>query len=217
MNSVALQPGGDYNFKIVLKGRLPGHYHIHPFFNLKDAGQVMGPGVWLDIAGNADDFTNEVKTINGELVDMETYGLSNGIFWHVFWGVLATAWLLWWVRRPLFIARYRMLQAGMEDELVTPKDRLIGKAILIGVPVLVLAANAMTTNQYPNSHSFAGLSGPDSAAFCPGQCRCGRCRNLKSRIPGAGPRYDFHSKNQQSQRQADSNRRIYYRQCALPQ
>ena len=79
MNSVALQPGGDYNFKIVLKGRLPGHYHIHPFFNLKDAGQVMGPGVWLDIAGNADDFTNEVKTINGELVDMETYGLSNGI------------------------------------------------------------------------------------------------------------------------------------------
>jgi len=33
--------------------------------------------------------------------------------------------------------RYRMLQAGMEDELVTPKDRLIGKAILIGVPVLV--------------------------------------------------------------------------------
>ena len=151
MNSVALQPGGDYNFKIVLKGRLPGHYHIHPFFNLKDAGQVMGPGVWLDIAGNADDFTNEVKTINGELVDMETYGLSNGILWHVFWGVLATAWLLWWVRRPLFIARYRMLQAGMEDELVTPKDRLIGKAMLIGVPVLVLAANAMTTNQYPNT------------------------------------------------------------------
>ena len=44
-----------------------------------------------------------------------------------------------------------MLQAGMEDELVTPKDRLIGKAILIGVPVLVLAANAMTTNQYPNT------------------------------------------------------------------
>ena len=151
MNSVALQPGGDYNFKIVLKGRLPGRYHIHPFFNLQDAGQVMGPGVWLEIAGAPADFSNETKTINGELVDMETYGLGNGIFWHVFWGVLATAWLLWWVRRPLFIARYRMLQAGMEDELVTPKDRLIAKAVLIGVPVLVLAANAMTTNQYPNT------------------------------------------------------------------
>ena len=151
MNSVALQPGGDYTFKIVLKGRLPGRYHIHPFFNLKDAGQVMGPGVWLEIAGASANFTNSVKTINGELVDMETYGLSNGILWHIFWGVLATAWLLWWVRRPLFIARYRMLQAGMEDELVTLNDRLIGKAILIGVPVLVLAANMMTVNQYPNT------------------------------------------------------------------
>ncbi len=151
MNSVALQPGGDYNFKIVLKGRLPGRYHIHPFFNLKDAGQVMGPGVWLDIAGSPSDFSNQVKTINGELVDMETFGLGNGIFWHSFWGLLATAWLLWWVRRPLFIPRYRMLQAGLEDELVTSNDRLIAKGILIGVPVLVLAINAMTISRYPNT------------------------------------------------------------------
>jgi methane/ammonia monooxygenase subunit B len=150
-NSVALQPGGDYSFKIVLKGRLPGRYHIHPFFNLKDAGQVMGPGVWLEIAGNADDFRNEVKTINGEVIDMETYGLSNGIFWHIFWGALAAGWLLWWVRRPLFIARYRMLQAGLEDELVTKQDKLIGKVILIGVPLLVLGANWMTINQYPKA------------------------------------------------------------------
>lgn len=151
MNSVALQPGGDYDFKVVLKGRLPGHYHIHPFFNLKDAGQVMGPGAWLDIVGNPADFSNDIKVINGELINMETYGLGNGIFWHIFWGLLATAWLLWWVRRPLFIERYRMLEAGMEDELITRKDRLIAKVILVGVPVLVLTANAMTINQYPNT------------------------------------------------------------------
>jgi methane/ammonia monooxygenase subunit B len=151
MNSVALQLGGDYDFKIVLKGRLPGHYHIHPFFNLKDAGQVMGPGAWLDIVGNPADFSNDIKVINGELINMETYGLGNGIFWHIFWGLLATAWLLWWVRRPLFIERYRMLEAGMEDELITRKDRLIAKVILVGVPVLVLTANAMTIDNYPNT------------------------------------------------------------------
>lgn len=151
VNSVALQPGGDYSFKVVLKGRLPGRYHIHPFFNLKDAGQVMGPGVWLEVSGNADDFRNEVKTINGDVIDMETYGLSNGIFWHVFWGALATAWLLWWVRRPLFIPRYRMLQAGLEDELVTQQDKHIGKAILIGVPLFVLGANWMTISEYPKA------------------------------------------------------------------
>jgi methane/ammonia monooxygenase subunit B len=151
MNSVALQTGGDYDFKIVLKGRLPGHYHIHPFFNLKDAGQVMGPGEWLDIEGSPADFSNDIKVINGATIDMETYGLGNGILWHLFWGALATAWLLWWVRRPLFIVRYRMLQAGMEDELITRKDRLIAKVILVGVPVLVLTANAVTIDNYPNT------------------------------------------------------------------
>jgi methane/ammonia monooxygenase subunit B len=151
VNSVALQPGGDYSFKVVLKGRLPGRYHIHPFFNLKDAGQVMGPGVWLDVSGDASDFSNEAKTINGEAINMETYGLGNGVFWHVFWGALATAWLLWWVRRPLFIPRYRMLQAGLEGELVTQQDKHIGKAILIGVPLLVLAANWMAINQHPKA------------------------------------------------------------------
>jgi methane/ammonia monooxygenase subunit B len=151
MNSVALQPGGDYDFKVVLKGRMPGRYHIHPFFNLRDAGQVMGPGAWLDIAGETADFTNDIQTINGEMINMETYGLGNGIFWHSFWALLGTAWLLWWVRRPLFIDRYRMLQAGLEDELVTSLDRNIGKAILIGVPLLVFVFYNMTVNKYPKA------------------------------------------------------------------
>ncbi len=151
MNSVALQPGGDYDFKVVLKGRLPGRYHIHPFFNLLDTGQVMGPGIWLDIGGNAEDFSNNIQTISGDMVDMESYGLGNGILWHSFWALLGTAWLLWWVRRPLFIARYRMLQAGLEDQLVTPMDKYIGKAILIGVPLLVFTFYTMTVNSYPKA------------------------------------------------------------------
>ncbi len=151
MNSVALQPGGDYDFKVVLKGRLPGRYHIHPFFNLLDAGQVMGPGVWLDIGGDEADFTNNIQTINGQAINMETYGLANGIFWHSFWALIGTAWLLWWVRRPLFIVRYRMLHAGLEEELVTPLDRNIGKAILVGVPLLVFVFYTMTVNEYPKA------------------------------------------------------------------
>ncbi|OAI07299.1 bacterial ammonia monooxygenase, subunit AmoB [Methylomonas methanica] len=150
-NSVALQPGGDYDFKVVMKGRLPGRYHIHPFFNLKDAGQVMGPGVWLEIGGNPGDFSNTIKTINGEMIDMESFGFANGVFWHLFWGALAAAWLLWWVRRPLFISRYRMLDAGLEHELITPQDKWIAKVVLVSVPVLVLVLNAVTANRYPDA------------------------------------------------------------------
>lgn len=151
VNSTALQPGGDYEFKVVLKGRLPGRYHIHPFFNLKDAGQVMGPGAWLDIGGQAGDFNNTVKTIKGEAIDMESFGLGNGIFWHLFWGLSAVAWLVWWVRRPLFISRYRMLDAGLENELITDHDKLIAKLVLVGVPVLVFVLNSVAVNRYPNA------------------------------------------------------------------
>ena len=64
-------------------------------------------------------FTNQVKTLDGNTIDMETYGLANGIGWHAFWFVLGAAWLLWWVRRPLFPPRYGMLQSGQGKWLIT--------------------------------------------------------------------------------------------------
>ena len=85
------------------------------------------------------------------MIDMETYGLANGIGWHAFWFVLGTAWLLWWARRPLFIPRYKMLQSGQGKWLITSLDRKIAMGILFGVPLFVLGANAMTDSQYPNA------------------------------------------------------------------
>lgn len=151
VSSAALKLGGDYDFKIVLKGRLPGRYHIHPFFNLHDAGAAMGPGHWLEITGDAAAFTNTVKTLGGETVDMESVGFANGVSWHVLWMALGTAWLLWWVRRPLFLPRYKLLQSGKEDALITPLDKTVAKAILAVVPLFVFGAYAMTESQYPNN------------------------------------------------------------------
>lgn len=151
VSSTALKLGGDYDFKIVLKARLPGRYHLHPFFNLHDAGAVMGPGHWFEVVGDPTAFTNQVKTLDGNVIDMETYGLANGIGWHVFWFALGSAWLLWWVRRPLFIPRYKMLQSGQGKWLITSLDRKIAIGILLGVPLFVLGANAMTDSQYPNT------------------------------------------------------------------
>lgn len=151
INSVALKPGGDYDFKIVLRARMPGRYHIHPFFNLKDAGPVQGPGQWIEVGGNADAFDNRVATLTGETVDMESYGLATGVLWHGAWIVAGLAWMLWWLRRPLFLPRYKLLQAGQEDALVTPVDKTLAKAILVAVPVVVLGANAMAQSRYPDA------------------------------------------------------------------
>jgi methane/ammonia monooxygenase subunit B len=82
---------------------------------------------------------------------METYGLANGVAWHGFWIALGSAWLLWWVRRPLFIPRYKMLHAGQEVSLVSPLDRMIGAGIIFAVPMIVFGANFVTDRQYPNA------------------------------------------------------------------
>jgi len=151
VSSAALKLGGDYEFKIALKARVPGRYHLHPFFNLHDAGAVMGPGQWLEVAGDPAAFTNQVKTLSGDMIDMETYGLANGVAWHAFWIALGSAWLLWWVRRPLFLPRYKMLQLGQGAALITPLDKKIAVLMLAGVPLFVFGAQAMTDRQYPNA------------------------------------------------------------------
>jgi methane/ammonia monooxygenase subunit B len=111
----------------------------------------MGPGHWFKVTGDPGAFTNPVKTLNGDVIDMETYGLANGTAWHALWFTLGSAWLLWWVRRPLFIPRYKMLHSGQGKWLITSLDRKIATGILFGVPLFVLGANAMTDLQYPNA------------------------------------------------------------------
>ncbi len=148
LNSLPLVIGGDYEFKVVLRGRIPGKYHVHPSFNVKDTGNIAGPGQWVEITGNADDFSNEIKTLQGNIIEMETYGTATGVRWHMFWIVVGTFWLIWWLRRPLFLPRYNMLKAGEEDKLVTSTDINLAKGLLVGVPLIVLLGYVNAISSY---------------------------------------------------------------------
>jgi methane/ammonia monooxygenase subunit B len=150
-NSMALKLGGDYDFKIVLKGRVPGRYHIHPMMNLRDIGVIVGPGMWIDVQGAAADFKNPVTTLAGETVDLETYGTANGILWHSIWLGIAALWLLWWLRRPMFIPRYKQTLAGDEDALITSLDRKVGGFGILGTLVLITASFVQADQKYPES------------------------------------------------------------------
>ncbi len=151
LNSLPLKIGRDYEFQMKLKARIPGRYHIHPSFNIIDTGNIAGPGLWVEITGNTDTFTNAVKTIHGETIDLESYGTANGVRWHMLWMILGVAWLVWWVRRPLFIPRYSMVNQGEEDKLVTSTDKNLAKVILVVVPVIVFSGYFMATSQYPET------------------------------------------------------------------
>ena len=148
LNSVPLDVGRDYDFKIVLKARKPGKYHVHPSFNVKDTGNIAGPGQWIEVTGSAESFSNPIKTLQGKTIDLETYGTANGVRWHMFWMVIGVAWLVWWVRRPLFIPRYNMVQAGQEDKLVTNTDLTVARVLLIGVPLIVLVGYITAISDY---------------------------------------------------------------------
>ncbi len=151
LNSLPLQIGRDYEFTMKLKARIPGRYHIHPSFNIIDTGNIAGPGQWIEITGNVNSFTNTVETVHGETIDLESYGTANGVRWHMLWMVLGVVWLVWWVRRPLFIPRYAMVNKGEEDKLVTSTDKNMAKVILVAVPVIVFSGYFVADSKYPET------------------------------------------------------------------
>src|SRR5580698_3966169 len=48
--SIFVQKGGIYNFKMVMTGRNPGRWHVHPGIAIQGTGTLLGPGEWVDVA-----------------------------------------------------------------------------------------------------------------------------------------------------------------------
>jgi methane/ammonia monooxygenase subunit B len=152
IQSTGLQLGRDYDFKIVVKGRIPGLWHIHPMLNVHKAGPLPGPGEWIEVTGNFSDFRQPVTTLDGtQIPNLENWGLRTVFSWHALWVVLAIMWLLWWIRRPLLLPRYMALKAGRDDALITRQDRIVAVASLAGIIVLVSGGFLWAENQYPNT------------------------------------------------------------------
>jgi len=157
IQSSSAEIGRDYDFKIVLRGRLPGRHHIHPMLNVQDGGPLVGPGEFVDVTGRLEDFVLPVTTMTGEKIpNLETWGVANVVTWHAIWLVIAIVWLLWWVRRPLLVPRYLALQAGEEDILVTPLDRKVGAGILVITLALIFGGFFMAESKYPRTVPLQG-------------------------------------------------------------
>lgn len=141
--------GRDYEFEVKLKARIPGRHHMHAMVNVKDAGPIAGPASWMNITGSWDDFTNPVKTLTGETIDSETFNMANGIFWHVLWGALGVFWIGYYVARPMFLPRSRVLLAYGDDLLLDPMDRKVAIGVAILTCALVWGGYRYTENTHP--------------------------------------------------------------------
>ncbi|MGY4403666.1 methane/ammonia monooxygenase subunit B [Bradyrhizobium sp. USDA 3315] len=145
-----LELGRDYDFRMVLEGRTPGSSHIHPSISIKGSGPLVGPGQWINISGDAHSFAFPIKTMTGlQIDDLQTFGLTNAIGWHVAWLAVAAAWLLIWLVRPLFLPRWLVLQKGREDLLVSLRDTGVGIIVAAIVLVMVFGGYVRANQEYP--------------------------------------------------------------------
>jgi len=147
--SVRLEIGKTYDFKVVLKARRPGDWHVHTMMNVKGGGPIIGPGKWLTIEGSMGDFKNPLTTLTGQSIDLETYNLENTYFWHTVWFGIGLAWMLYWVRRPVFLHRFLLVNAGRANELVSDGDRKVGMLFAAGTVLLVVFAMTSANSKYP--------------------------------------------------------------------
>jgi len=148
--SVRLEIGKTYEFRVVLRARRPGDWHVHTMMSVEGGGPIIGPGKWISIEGGRfSDFRNPITTLTGQTVDLETYQESNIAFWHIFWYVFGLAWIVYWSRRPVFLPRYIMCNAGRADELVNATDRKVAMAFFAGTIIIVTGAMSAANSKYP--------------------------------------------------------------------
>jgi methane/ammonia monooxygenase subunit B len=155
MRSTAFPLGKVYEYKTVMRARIPGRYHVHPILNVKDSGSLVDKGTWVEVAEADSDapFVNEVTTLPGETIDLETYALKGVYTWHLIWIAMGVAYLLYWlIRRELFIPRFiriRELGANRANELLTKKDFVVSSLFFTVTLALVLGGYLWAENKYP--------------------------------------------------------------------
>jgi len=144
-----LELGETYEFKVLLKARRPGDWHVHTMMNVEGGGPIIGPGKWVTINGSMKSFTNPITTLTGQTIDLETYNLSNTYFWHTFWYAVGVAWMVYWMRKPMFVPRMIAVDAGKADSLITGTDKKVALAFAAGSIAIVAFTMQSTNSQYP--------------------------------------------------------------------
>ncbi|ORU94511.1 MAG: hypothetical protein A6F70_08985 [Cycloclasticus sp. symbiont of Bathymodiolus heckerae] len=142
VQSGGLSYGSTYNFKIVMQARVPGKWHIHPTVQMVGNGPIVGPGEWTNVTGAFGDAgISGVAGRDKEIIidDLATYSVDTIVGWHTVWFVMGFIYLLWWVKRPSLLPRYRAVQEGVDKNLlVTRADKRMGVVMLVATVVLTV-------------------------------------------------------------------------------
>jgi len=154
VQSGGLKLGSTYSFKIIMQARIPGKWHMHPTVQITGSGPIVGPGEWTNVTGSMSDAS--VSGVAGRdkdvvIDDLATYSLDVIFGWHAVWFALGIIWLLWWVKRPTLLPRYRAVQEELDKNLlITSADKRMGVLMLV-VTVVLVAGGAINADSTHNT------------------------------------------------------------------
>jgi len=152
VRSTRFEFGKTYEYEIKLKARRPGRYHVHPVVSVESAGPIIGPAFWVEVTGNAEDFTNSFTTLTGQEINTETFAMDTIFWWNALWFVIGAAWLGWWFRkRPTIMPRYIQTEELGDDanKLITIPDMIVSFLFFGGVLVVIAGGFLYTQYKYP--------------------------------------------------------------------
>lgn len=161
--SIQVEKGGVYTFEIVLAGRRPSAdvigpkgWHVHPIFGVHKAGSLIGPGHYVQVTGNKDDFKNEIELKSGGTVDLETIGLGGVTFFNLIWFTIGMFWMIYWTvpkptvtRLPVSLA-VPLNSDGADAGLISKRDHQVCNIVMATVLAILIAGFIWQGQKYPD-------------------------------------------------------------------
>ena len=153
--SFFVERNGVYQFKMVILGREPGHWHVHPGIAISGTGTLIGPGEWVDVQPAASKFTFPVALLSGQTIDLDKYEGGFVWWWSLAGFLLGVAWMLYWTLGHRTVTNLAVTtQIGVNEDApdigcITPRDQM-WMNVLAGLAVALLIVGwSYAANRYP--------------------------------------------------------------------
>jgi methane/ammonia monooxygenase subunit B len=143
--SFFVQRGGVYQFKMVIVGREPGRWHVHPGIAVQGTGTLLGPGEWVDVRPSSAKFTFPVTLLSGTTINLEDYEGSFAWWWSFVGFLIGVGWMLYWTLSKRTVTNLAVTtQIGINEDapdigLITPRDQM-WMNVFAGVTIVLLIA-----------------------------------------------------------------------------
>jgi methane/ammonia monooxygenase subunit B len=147
-DAIFVKKGNSYDFKMTIVGREPGRWHVHPTFAVEGAGTLIGPGQWITVQDTGG-FANNLNLLDGQTVNLETYGLGQLTIFHWLGFAIGLVWMLYWTWPRIGGANHRTVSKlpvtlsiplntdGQDIGLITKQDHRVSNWLLVATIALL--------------------------------------------------------------------------------